>query len=193
MDTPAGRRAGTATIGRVVPVCSNSEAYHRSWTSGDEAVTKLTLTAHKKQRLLLWGRYTGASVAAAAVSEIAILTAYGLGAAAFVASVIAWVSGAVPNYLLNRYWAWQQRGKADRKRETLPYVVIVIVTAVAAIGVTTLADSWAQGHIASHSVRTILVGAVYLGTYGFMFILKFVLFDRLIFGRCGMGIRGAMS
>ncbi|GAA5108542.1 GtrA family protein [Haloechinothrix salitolerans] len=144
-------------------------------------MTRLTLTAHRKQRLLLWSRYTGASVVAAATSEAAILTAYGLGLTAFVASVIAFVSGAIPNYVLNRRWAWQQRGRADRKRETLPYVVIVIVTALTAIGVTTLADHWAQSHVDSHTWRTMIVGAVYLGTYGFMFILKFVLFDRLIF------------
>lgn len=144
-------------------------------------MTKLALTAHRKQRLLLWGRYTGASVVAAATSEVAILTAYGLGLTAFVASVIAFVSGAIPNYVLNRRWAWQQRGKADRKRETLPYVTIIVVTALTAIGVTTLADHWAQAYVDSHAWRTMIVGAVYLGTYGVMFILKFVLFDRLIF------------
>ncbi|WP_034274796.1 GtrA family protein [Haloechinothrix halophila] len=156
-------------------------------------MTKLALTARRKRRFLLWGRYTGASVIAAVISEAAILTAYGLGAAAMVAGVIAFVAGAIPNYLLNRYWAWQQRGRADRKRETLPYVVIVIVTAVTAIGVTTLADSWAQAHIASHSWRTILVGAVYLATYGFMFIVKFVLFDRLIFANRGARTPGPTS
>lgn len=139
------------------------------------------MTAHRKQRFLLWGRYAGASVIAGLISEAVFLASYGFGALPAVASVLAFVAGAVPNYLMNRYWAWQQRGRADRKRETLPYAVIVIVTALAAIGITTLADSWVQAHVASHTWRTILVGAAFLGTYGFMFILKFVLFDRLIF------------
>lgn len=154
---------------------------------------KLALSAHQRQRLRIWIRYTGGSVVAAAVSEVAFLTAYGLGAVPIVASVLAFVSGAVPNYLLNRYWAWQRRGRADRTRETLPYVAIIVVTALVAIGMTTLADIWVREHIESHSWRTLLVGAAYIGTYGVMFVLKFVLFDRLIFGGRAAGTPATTS
>ncbi|MDY6998639.1 MAG: GtrA family protein [Actinomycetota bacterium] len=134
-----------------------------------------------RPRFLLWGRYAGASVIAGLISEAVFLLTYWLSGLPLLASVLAFVAGAVPNYLMNRYWAWQRRGRPHHRREVLPYAVIVIVTAVAAILVTTAADNWVRDHVASHAWQVVLVGASFLGTYGAMFVLKFVLFDRFIF------------
>lgn len=133
------------------------------------------------KRIRLWGRYTGASVIAGIISEVAFVVIYWLGAAPLVASLVAFVAGAVPNYLMNRYWAWRRSGRPDRNRELLPYVVIVIVTALIAIVVTTAADRWVREHIAAHPLQVTLVAAAFLATYGTMFVLKFLLFDRFIF------------
>lgn len=135
----------------------------------------------RSARALLWGRYTAASVIAAAISEVAFLISYGLGALPVLASGIAWAAGAVPNYLLNRYWAWRRTGRVDRSRELLPYAVIVIITAATAAAVTTVADAWLRDRVESHTWQVLLVGAVFLATYGFMFVLKFVLFNRYVF------------
>jgi putative flippase GtrA len=109
------------------------------------------------------------------------VVAYWFGAVPLVASLLAFVAGAVPNYLMNRYWAWQRRGRPDRVSEVLPYAMIVVVTALTAILVTTAADRWVRDHVTAHPVQVILVGASFLATYGTMFILKFMLFDRFIF------------
>ncbi|MGH3948011.1 MAG: GtrA family protein [Pseudonocardiaceae bacterium] len=143
----------------------------------------MTLTPMRRRRVLLWGRYTAASVIAGVISEVVFVAAYWLGALPVVASLVAFAAGAVPNYLMNRYWAWQRSGKADRARETLPYAAIVIVTAAAAALITTVADSLVRDHVDQHALQVALVGAAFLGTYGFMFVLKFVLFDRFIFVR----------
>ena len=82
-----------------------------------------------RKRIRLWGRYTGASVVAGIISEVVFVVTYWFAAAPLVASLLAFVAGAVPNYLMNRYWAWQRRGRPDRTREILPYAVIVVVTA----------------------------------------------------------------
>jgi len=134
-----------------------------------------------RKRIRLWGRYTTASVVAAVISEAVFVATYWFAAVPLVASLLAFVAGAVPNYLMNRYWAWQRRGRPDRMREVLPYAVIVVATALTAILVTTAADHWVRDHVAAHSVQVILVGAAFLATYGTMFVLKFVLFDRFIF------------
>lgn len=133
-------------------------------------------------RLLLWVRYSASSVIAGAISELAFLICYWLGTPPVVASVVAFAAGAVPNYILNRRWAWRRTGRADRIRELLPYAVIVVVTAAAAALMTTAADHWLRDRIESHVWQTLLVSATFLGTYGVMFVLKFVLFDRLVFG-----------
>jgi putative flippase GtrA len=134
-------------------------------------------------RLLLLVRYSASSVIAGAISEFAFLACYWLGTAPMVASVVAFAAGAVPNYVLNRRWAWRRKGRPDRTRELLPYVVIVVITAAAAALITTAADHWLRDRIDSHALQTVLVSAAFLGTYGVMFVLKFVLFDRLVFAR----------
>jgi putative flippase GtrA len=139
------------------------------------------LTKLWRKRIRLWGRYTGASMIAGVISEAVFVVAYWFGAVPLVASLLAFVAGAVPNYLMNRYWAWRRRGRPDRMREVLPYAMIVVVTALTAILVTTAADRWVRDHVTAHPVQVILVSAAFLATYGTMFILKFVLFDRFIF------------
>ncbi len=134
-----------------------------------------------RTRIPLWGRYTGASVIAGILSEIVFLVTYWFTAGPLLASLLAFVAGAVPNYLMNRYWAWQRRGRPDRTREVLPYAVIVIVTALTAVLVTTAADRWVRDHVSAQALQVGLVGAAFLATYGAMFVLKFVLFDRFIF------------
>lgn len=134
-------------------------------------------------RLLLWARYSASSVIAGVISELGFLACYWLGTPPVVASIVAFAAGAVPNYILNRRWAWGRTGRADRTRELLPYVVIVVVTAAAAALMTTAADHWLRDRIDSQLVQTVLVGATFLGTYGVMFVLKFVLFDRFVFAR----------
>ena len=134
-----------------------------------------------RAKVSVFGRYTAASVVAACLSELAFLASYGLGMIPLVASLIAWFAGAVPNYLLNRRWAWQRDGKVDRKRELLPYVAIVVVTAGTAAVVTTVTDALVRDWVESHTWQVLLVGAAYLGTYGVMFLLKFLLFDKYVF------------
>ena len=134
-----------------------------------------------RKRILLWSRYTGASVVAGIISEVVFVVTYWFAAVPLVASLLAFITGAVPNYLMNRYWAWQRRGHPDATREVLPYAVIVVITALTAIFVTTAADRWVRDHVVAHALQVTLVGAAFLATYGTMFVLKFVLFDRFIF------------
>ena len=130
----------------------------------------------RRSRLLLWARYSASSVVATVVSQVAFALCYWLGSSAVVATLVAWLAGAVPNYVLSRRWAWGRQG------QLLPYAMIVIGAAVTAALVTTATDHIVQG-IDSHAWKTVLVTGSYLGTYGVLFILKFVLFDRLVFAK----------
>lgn len=125
---------------------------------------------------MLWARYSASSVVATVVSQVAFALCYWLGTSAVVATLVAWLTGAVPNYVLSRRWAWGRQG------QLLPYAMIVIGSAVTAALVTTATDHLVQG-IDSHAWKTVLVTGSYFGTYGVLFILKFVLFDRLVFAK----------
>jgi putative flippase GtrA len=140
-------------------------------------------------RLLLWAKYSASSVIAGVISELAFVVCYWIGTRPAWASVIAFLAGALPNYVLNRRWAWGRTGRADRTRELLPYTIIVIVTALAAALVTSASDHWLRGWVNSHFWQTVLVSVAFLGTYGVMFIVKFVLFDRFVFAKPAAEVR----
>ena len=125
---------------------------------------------------MLWARYSASSVVATVVSQFAFALCYWFGTAAVVATLVAWLAGAVPAYVMNRRWAWRSQG------QMLPYAIIVIGSAVTAALVTTATDHLVQG-IDSHAWKTLLVTGSYFATYGVLFILKFVLFDRLVFAK----------
>jgi putative flippase GtrA len=122
--------------------------------------------------------YTAGSLVATGCSELAILVCYGLlGLSPAVSSTIAWLCGAVPNYWLNRRWAWRRTDRPSWRREVLPYVVIILATLALAIVATRAVDAALSdtGSLA----RTAVVGATFLGVYVVMFVLRFLLLDRL--------------
>ena len=62
-------------------------------------------------RLGTFLRYGAGSLVAMACSEVVLVGAYAVaGAGALPATVLAWTAGAVPNYVLNRRWAWRVEG-----------------------------------------------------------------------------------
>ncbi|GAA1590629.1 MULTISPECIES: GtrA family protein [Kribbella] len=136
----------------------------------------LTKLRSRRGRLLLWAKYSASSVVATVVSQLAFALCYWFGSPAIVATLVAWFAGAVPNYVLNRRYTWGRSG------QKLPYTLIVIGSAVSAALVTSLTDHLVRG-IESHAWKTLLVTGSYFGTYAVLFIVKFVLFDRLVFAK----------
>jgi putative flippase GtrA len=127
-------------------------------------------------------RYAAGSLVATGCSEVVLVVGYALvGLGPQAAAVVAWVAGAVPNYLLNRRWAWRGCGRAAVLRQLVPYWVITLGTAALAISMTTAADAWVRHAISGRGERSILLGAVYPAAYGLLFLVKFALFDGWVF------------
>lgn len=128
-------------------------------------------------------RYFTGSVVATVCSEVAFVLLYGLlDVGTTWSSVLSWLAGAVPNFWLNRNWAWERRGRPSLRDEVLPYAAIVVATLVLATVATHLTDVWLHHTDVASSVRVMLVAVVFLGVYVVVFALRFVLLDRL-FGR----------
>ena len=128
-------------------------------------------------------RYFTGSVIATVCSEVAFVALYGLLSVGTTwSSVLSWLAGAVPNFWLNRNWAWQRTRRPSLRREVLPYAAIIVTTLVLATLLTHAADVWLHHQGVSSSVRVTLVATVFLGTYVVVFALRFVLLERL-FGR----------
>jgi putative flippase GtrA len=127
-------------------------------------------------------RYTTGSVVATLVSEAVLLFAYGvLRLATVPATVAAFLAGAIPNWILNRRWAWARSDQVSFRREVVPYVAIVIGSLLLATAFTAAADRLAQTLTDDVAIRSVIVGAAYLATTLIMFGAKFVLIDRIVF------------
>jgi putative flippase GtrA len=130
--------------------------------------------------LRVW-RYTVGSVVAAATSAVVFAACYDLGVPTLPANVLAFAAGAVPNWVLNRRWAWQRSGRVHVRREVLTYAVISLVSLVAS----TLATGWADGEAprltASHTLQVTFVAGAYVLTYGVLFVAKYLLYEFVVF------------
>jgi len=129
-------------------------------------------------------RYVAGSGVATVCSEVVFLLVYGpLHGSPTVASVLGWLAGAVPNFWLNRNWAWGRRGRPAFVREVLPYTAIILATLGLAIVATGVADHLLQETAISHEARTLAVGATFLLVYVTVFVVRFLLLDRLFGSR----------
>jgi putative flippase GtrA len=125
-------------------------------------------------------RFGASSVVAVVCSETTFLLLYGpAGTSSTVASVCAWLAGAIPNYWINRTWTWGRRGRPSLSRELVPYAAIVFGTLGLAIGATAVGDAVLRDSGVSAATRTGLVGGIYLMVYAVMFFVRFLLFDRM--------------
>lgn len=140
--------------------------------------------APARSRRLRWlgrvARYTGGSVVATVCSEATLVVLYGpLDVDPSLAAVLAWLAGALPNYWLNRRWAWGRRDRPSLRHEVLPYAAIIAVTLALASVATRAVDAWLV-HLGTRSdLRVTLVAAAFLGVYVVMFVLRFFMLDRL--------------
>lgn len=120
-------------------------------------------------------RYAGVSAITIVITQAVLIFGVSvLDLAGGVANVMAVCIGAIPNYLLNRAWVWERFGPHRVWREIVPFWTYAVLGLVVSTIVVAWADArWGTGLAAS---------AANLGTYFVLWIAKFVLLDRLIFG-----------
>jgi putative flippase GtrA len=126
-------------------------------------------------------RYTLGSIVAAATSAVVFALLYVMGASTTACSVAAFVAGAIPNWILNRRWAWNIRGRIAFGREAAAYVVVSAITLL----LTTASTAWTQRHVQSipahHGIRALLVTGSYLAVFALLFVARFAVYEFWIF------------
>lgn len=133
--------------------------------------------------------YSAGSVIAAFTSEIAFAGSFGaLHVGTTLASLIGFVGGAIPNYFLNKRWAWKDQGTRSRRDEILLYALVSIAAFAASAVVTDYAERYARTLTATRGLQVVLVAAAYLAVSGVFFIGKFVAYELVVFTR-GPGAR----
>jgi putative flippase GtrA len=127
-----------------------------------------------------FSRYTAGSVISTVLSQATLTGLFWLGGVnATTAALVAFVAGAIPNFVLNWKWAWGRSGRPAWVRELLPYVAIIIGGGLAATGLTTLTDHVLAPLVTDRGARTIILDLAYLSSYAVLFVLKFALLDRV--------------
>lgn len=126
--------------------------------------------------------YSAGSVVAIVISEAAFASTYGWAhAGTTVASGVGFLGGAVPNYILNRRWAWRDRRGRDRRTEIMLYMVVALATFIVSAVVTHWAKFGARHLTADRGGQVALVTAAFLGVSAVFFVIKFVIYETLVF------------
>ena len=127
-------------------------------------------------------KYTLVSVVAVVVSQIALAILYGLlkwGPVS--ANITASVIGGIPSYYLNRTWAWGKSGKSHLWKEVVPFWSLAFAGLAFSTWTVALADDYAKHHFSSHLANSLTVNGANLFGYGVLWVLKFIIFNKLIF------------
>lgn len=123
-------------------------------------------------------RYLTASAGSTAVSQVLFAGSYAAGADVVAATALGYLGGVPVNYLLQRRWTWGDRDGGPR---LVRYLVTVGASAVVVVALTTALEGLITGAGLARGWEVTLATLAFLGVTGLVFLVKYVLFDRLVF------------
>jgi putative flippase GtrA len=86
----------------------------------------------------------------------------------------------VPSYYLNRHWVWRKGGRSHVMKEVVPFWVVSFIGIVLSILAAAVARHIGLKYFPNHhGLRTVLVEAANLFSFGVLWIGKFLIFSRL--------------
>jgi putative flippase GtrA len=148
----------------------------RAWVQRHPLWTRLTRTA-LSTRLT---KYALGSVVAFTTGNIAFMLFYVLNASTTACSVAGFIAAAIPNWILNRRWAWQRSGRPPA-RQVVGYIGVSIVVLVSTSAATGWTNSQVQSIPAHHGLRLLIVTASYVAVTVVLFFAKFAIYEYWIF------------
>jgi len=127
-------------------------------------------------------RYSMVSVVAVAITEFAILVCtWFFGLSGIAANTIGCVAAMPASYEFNRKWAWGKEGKSHLWREVVPFWTLTMLGFLASTGTTQLADDLTHTHHVTGLTRSLAIMGASLFAWGVIWIVKFLIFNRLVF------------
>ena len=119
---------------------------------------------------------------AVVVSEICLILFNGVvGMSAWVSSSLATAIAAMPNYYMNRKWAWGKNGRSHVLKEVLPFWALAFAGWALSTYSVYLMEHYAKQHHFAHGLTTALVAIVYIAAFGILWVGKFIIFNKLMF------------
>lgn len=125
-------------------------------------------------------RYSLVSGVAIVISQVVILVCTWLFHLSGIASNTLGALAATPaSYELNRKWAWGKTGKSHLWREVVPFWSLSLAGFLASTGTVELADNLCHSHHVLGLERSVCIMGASLFAYGVIWIVKFIVFNRL--------------
>ncbi len=125
-------------------------------------------------------KYAMGSVVAFIASNVAFAAFYVLGASTTACSVAGFLAGAIPNWILNRRWAWQSQGRPPA-RQIVGYIAVSLIVLVT----TSATTGWTNAHVQSipphQGLRLLIVTASYVAVTVVLFVAKFAIYEYWVF------------
>jgi putative flippase GtrA len=94
-------------------------------------------------------------------------------------TVIANMVASVPAYYLNRSWSWGKTGRSHLWREVVPFWTMSIAGISLSILTAAYAHHLSNVYHLQHFGRTVLVEGANTGAFAILWVLKFLVFNRL--------------
>ena len=139
-------------------------------------------------------RYTvtsGVSFLVSQVSFVVFFAAHIFGAK--YSSITATLIGAVPSYVMNRYWAWEKRDTNRLFGEVVPYIIMALISLAFSTWATDFADSHKGLVSGSHLLTVLWVDGAYILSFAILWIAKFAFLNRILFASRGAGSALALA
>ncbi|MGH3864149.1 GtrA family protein [Actinokineospora sp.] len=129
-----------------------------------------------------FSRYAVASLVATGITQLVLSVLFSSGLDATSASAIGFVAGAVPHFVMIRWWAWGQRGMPRLTKQVVGYLVVTGLGGFVSIGLTTVAEQVFAPLVVDRGARTLVLIIAYLLGGLPVFVAKFAFLDR-VFGQ----------
>ncbi|HVL29078.1 MAG TPA: GtrA family protein [Acidimicrobiales bacterium] len=130
-----------------------------------------------------WVRYSMVSVISVIISQVLLAFFFGiLHWSARSANVWAVCLSAIPSYYLNRAWAWGKRSRSHLLKEVIPFWGMALIGLLLSTWAAGFAEARATAATDSRLVATMIVNAASIGAFGVLWVGKFVILNKLMFG-----------
>ena len=127
-------------------------------------------------------RYAVASAASLALAQGVLVVTFGIaGWSPVPSNVASFVVATTFAYIVHRRWTWGRAGRSNFRREVFPFWSIAALGLLASTVAVRSASTLAAEHFGSRDRQTIAVVAASTITYGVLWVVKFILFDRVLF------------
>jgi putative flippase GtrA len=126
-------------------------------------------------------RYALVSVVAVPIGTAAVAVFNVAGLTAGWSAVFGNSVGAVPSYLLNRYWVWGKTGTNRLFSEILPFWIITLVGIAFSLLIAHEAGRVTRDHGIGGVVRILILLVANVAGFGILWVAKYIIFNKLLF------------